>query len=64
MAGEYIVDTYRLPIADGALAGQYAIEIGMYDAATGKRLPVRDALDREVRERRVLLDQRIRVVAR
>jgi hypothetical protein len=40
--GEYLVDVYDIALARDAPPGEYAIRIGMYDAATGARLPVFD----------------------
>ncbi len=42
-AGEVIEDVYELPLAADTPAGTYSLEIGMYDAASGKRLPMVDA---------------------
>jgi len=42
VAGEVIVDSYQIPVASGASPGVYTIEIGMYDAQTGERLPAAD----------------------
>jgi hypothetical protein len=39
--GEYLRDTYSFQVRPDAPAGPYRIEIGVYDAATGARLPVR-----------------------
>jgi 4-amino-4-deoxy-L-arabinose transferase-like glycosyltransferase len=38
--GEVITDTYEVPIPGNVPAGKYLLEVGMYDAATGKRLDV------------------------
>jgi 4-amino-4-deoxy-L-arabinose transferase-like glycosyltransferase len=37
--GEYLVDAYNISISRDAPPGEYSIRIGMYDAATGARLP-------------------------
>jgi hypothetical protein len=42
--GEVIVDSYGIAIDPAAPGGDYTVEIGMYDPATGTRVPV---LDRE-----------------
>ena len=39
-AGEVIVDEYAIPLAADAPPGTYRIEIGLYDAASGERLPL------------------------
>jgi len=41
--GEVIVDGYVLTLDPQAPAGDYTLEIGLYDPATGQRLPVLDA---------------------
>ena len=41
-AGEVIVDSYAIPLEGQAPVGRYALEIGLYDPATGERLPVLD----------------------
>jgi 4-amino-4-deoxy-L-arabinose transferase-like glycosyltransferase len=41
--GEVISDLYDLTVDADAPPGDYLLEIGMYDAATGERLPVYDA---------------------
>jgi hypothetical protein len=38
--GEVITDTYIVDVKPEAAAGSYSLEIGMYQAATGQRLPV------------------------
>jgi hypothetical protein len=40
LPGEYITDTYAVPLAPDAPLGDYQIAIGMYNPATGERLPV------------------------
>jgi hypothetical protein len=40
LPGEYIHDDYALPVAAEAPAGDYQLEIGLYDPNTGQRLPV------------------------
>lgn len=40
LAGEVIVDSYDIPIHPDAPSGRYLIEIGLYDAETGRRLGV------------------------
>ncbi|MFN8484817.1 MAG: glycosyltransferase family 39 protein [Anaerolineae bacterium] len=39
--GEYIADRYVIPLERNAAPGRYQIEVGLYDAATGERLPVK-----------------------
>jgi 4-amino-4-deoxy-L-arabinose transferase-like glycosyltransferase len=42
LAGEYVADSYELVPGKDLAAGRYALELGMYDALTGARLPVTD----------------------
>lgn len=42
MVGEVIIDSYEIVVDPDAPAGQYLLEVGMYDAATDQRLPVFD----------------------
>ena len=44
-SGEIIVDSYAIPIDAQAPNGNYQIEIGLYDPATGVRLPRIDGGD-------------------
>jgi len=46
VAGEVLTDTYTLTLALAAPPGEYAIELGFYDATTGLRLPVAGGGDR------------------
>lgn len=62
VAGEYIVDAYEIPLEADIAAGEYKIEIGMYDAATGQRLAVYNNLGNEILERHVLLTRQVEVV--
>ncbi len=40
LAGDYLSDRYEWAIPAGAAPGAYAIEVGMYDPVSGRRLPV------------------------
>jgi 4-amino-4-deoxy-L-arabinose transferase-like glycosyltransferase len=40
VSGEFIADTYEIILDPEAPSGDYVIEIGMYDATTGLRLPI------------------------
>ncbi len=53
--GELIDDRYGLQVPDDAPTGEYEIEVGMYDAVTGTRVPVIDWQGNPVKENRVLL---------
>jgi 4-amino-4-deoxy-L-arabinose transferase-like glycosyltransferase len=54
--GEIIVDEYDIPIQPDAPPGQYVIEIGMYQLATGQRLPI-IGQEEQVVDDRVLLEE-------
>jgi len=43
VSGEVVTDRYDIVVAPDAPPGEYVIEIGMYDATAGQRLPVLDA---------------------
>ncbi len=40
LRGEVVVDAYEIPIAADAVPGAHSLEVGMYVAETGARLPV------------------------
>jgi hypothetical protein len=44
-AGEYVVDDHRLHFNDGAQPGTVRLIVGLYDAATGARVPLADGTD-------------------
>ncbi len=52
--GEVIADAYDLAVDANARDGEYWLEIGMYDAATGERLPVYDMAGESVGDRVLL----------
>ena len=56
--GETIVDKYDIVIPPDAPAGQYELEVGLYDVTTGQRLPLLDKTGQRQNER-VLLSDRI-----
>ena len=53
--GQVIVDELALPIAADAAPGTYHIAIGMYDAASGGRLPITDASGQRLPDDRFIL---------
>ena len=53
--GETIRDEHLLTISPAAPRGDYWLFMGLYDAATGERPPVRDAAGNEIADRRVFL---------
>ncbi len=55
MQGEVIADDYEMVVDPEAPSGAYVLEIGMYDASTGQRLPLHD-LDSKRQEDRILLE--------
>ena len=58
---EVITDEYEIVVQSDAPPGEYQIEVGMYDAATGQRLPVFDESGTQLPGDRILLDQAITV---
>ncbi|MFQ5887014.1 MAG: hypothetical protein ACE5II_07250, partial [Anaerolineae bacterium] len=61
--GEFIIDEYELVVEADAPAGEeYLLEVGMYDASTGERLPSLDTEGR-VLDNRMVLPTVIQVVA-
>jgi len=61
VSGEVVTDRYDIVVAPAAPPGEYVIEIGMYDATAGQRLPVLDAPG-QPKDDRILL-QSIRVLS-
>lgn len=59
--GQVIVDEINLPIAPDAPAGPYHIAVGMYDAASGGRLPITDASGHSLPDNRAFLPPEITV---
>jgi len=60
--GEVITDEYEIAVDPETPPGDYAVEIGMYDANTGKRLPVYQETEESMRDRILVGD--IQVVDR
>jgi mannosyltransferase len=58
-AGEVIVDGYAIPIDGESPSGEYSVEIGMYEPATGTRLPVLDREGNPVADHIVLFSLRV-----
>ncbi len=56
-AGEVIVDDYRLALPSQLPHGEYQIEVGMYLAKTGARIPVNDANGAPMENDRVLFQR-------
>ncbi|NOZ27188.1 MAG: hypothetical protein GXP39_03925, partial [Chloroflexi bacterium] len=55
LPGEVLADAYRVPVDADLPPGRYRVEVGMYDPATGARLPVTDAAGNPIGDR-VLLE--------
>ncbi|MDH4208184.1 MAG: hypothetical protein OEV76_04865, partial [Anaerolineae bacterium] len=55
VAGEVIADPYEIMVDQNTPAGDFVIEIGMYDAGTGRRLTVYGAEGQVLQEDRILL---------
>jgi len=51
---EVIVDHYTLTVKPDAAPGDYVLEIGLYEATTGDRLPVRDVAGQPLGDRLLL----------
>ncbi len=56
LEGEVIVDRYEIVANPDGPPGEYQIEVGMYDAKTGERLPVFNEKGERLPEDRVLLE--------
>ncbi len=59
--GEFLTDEYAIPVMPDAPAGKYTLALGLYDAETWQRLPVRGAVGDVVGDY-VVLPIRVRVV--
>jgi 4-amino-4-deoxy-L-arabinose transferase-like glycosyltransferase len=55
-AGEWLEDRYTVAVPDDARPGQYMLEIGLYDSATGTRLPLRDSAGNRLADDRLLIE--------
>jgi hypothetical protein len=53
--GEIVVDEFELPLPDELLPGDYRLVTGMYDAATGQRLPAVGAEGQPLADDMILL---------
>jgi hypothetical protein len=60
LAGEVVVDTYTIDVPTETPPGVYKIEVGLYDAATGQRVPVL-AADGSLAGDRVVLPTEVQV---
>lgn len=57
LPGEVLADKHTLVLKPGAPAGEYQLVIGLYDAASGQRLPVFDAANNPVGDYILLMDR-------
>lgn len=55
MEGEVVRDEYEIPISPDAPSGSYLLEVGMYQAETGARLPAFDEKGNRLEGNRVIL---------
>jgi hypothetical protein len=55
LPGEIVADSYTIPLAPDAPPGRYWLEVGMYNLATGARLPVLGPDGVRVSQDRILL---------
>jgi hypothetical protein len=62
VTGEYLADTYAIPINADTPPGDYWIEVGFYDPLNGSRLPAASADGQALGDRLLLKETRIRVV--
>jgi hypothetical protein len=53
--GEVIIDNYEIMVNPDTPLGEYLLEVGMYQAATGQRLPISDEAGTVLGDR-ILLD--------
>jgi 4-amino-4-deoxy-L-arabinose transferase-like glycosyltransferase len=61
VAEEYLTDAYAIPIKPDTSAGDYWIELGLYNPMDGDRLPVTDADGQPLGDRLLLRETPIRV---
>jgi hypothetical protein len=61
LPGEVLADAHPIAVAPGTPPGTLRFAIGMYDSATGERLPAADASGAPLPDGRILLDQTITV---
>ncbi len=54
LPGEQIFDSYQIPVQENAPPGEYRLFVGMYNSATGERLPVLDEAGNPIADHAVL----------
>ena len=60
LSGEVLSDTYAIEVHPAAPSGDYMLEVGMYDAANGERVPVFDIHGQRADDRVLLTPVKIR----
>jgi hypothetical protein len=63
-AGQVIVDEYSIALPEEVPPGPYQVAAGLYDAATGDRLPLTDAAGTQVPDDRLFLPATFTVTGR
>ena len=61
VSGEYLVDTYQVPVHPDTSPGTYRLEVGLYDPLSGQRLEASDKEGRPIGNRVLLSQTPIRV---
>ncbi|MGQ9628415.1 MAG: glycosyltransferase family 39 protein [Anaerolineae bacterium] len=61
LAGEIIVDRYEIPVGEQVSPGEYFLEIGMYEAQSGERLPAFSESGERLPQDCILLDRPVTV---
>jgi len=61
LPGEVIVDEYEIPIKPDAPLGEYVIEVGIYEATTGERLPAFSEDGKRLPDDRIILGEKVQV---
>ncbi len=64
LEGEVVTDEYDIVVDPDAPAGEYQIEVGMYDPKTMRRLPAFDDAGRRLSDDRILVGSKIIVESR
>jgi hypothetical protein len=59
--GEYVTDEYAVNLPSDLAAGEYRLFVGMYDKASGARVPLFDAHAARIADDAVMLDDKIQI---
>jgi hypothetical protein len=57
LSGEYIADAHTVTVAADAPPGTYRLEVGLYDPATGQRVPAADGADHVVLDTDITVEE-------